>query len=473
MPKPIFGLRILSLILPLAFGSCHEVNSDSEQEETVFDYSSLVAMRPDSFMRPDLQWISSCRLPSDRYGFHLAFDGFDSTIWSSAPGLNHLEGFEWYFERPVNLGQVHIKTEQTGMFAQPDRVLVFTDRGQFECLPNIDATMPDSITRMKMVFILGANWSRVALPLKNSSFSSVVRVQKGLSMLFDSKPLGIAEIRFKSSTGILAPFVYSDGFVRITEQQKANDRFELNDGRRFSSIKLDTKTPERRLFFQFPDLRPILGFRIRSEFRAAACLQLAWHKPNGSTAFFTINQGDWEQKLSTDTVATKNISFTLRLLEGKEIGISEFDFWDGAKWYRIQEDSLQRKLDLNGWKASIPKDWPLNVAIGFDEGFVKKATGAADWDTERDALMAATTHQTVHVLFRANGLFEMLWKASKDAPNPYVLFSGNWKWTENKLDLKGNVWGQEGVFESQTEYSLIGNRMIPAGKAFPEFEFSY
>jgi hypothetical protein len=106
-----YRVLVFLLVSLLGLSRCNlEDGSNSEQEETAYDYSSLVAMHPDTLTRPNLQWISSYRLPGNQYGFHLAFDGSDSTYWSTAPGLNHLEGFEWQFNRPQNLGQICIKT---------------------------------------------------------------------------------------------------------------------------------------------------------------------------------------------------------------------------------------------------------------------------------------------------------------------------------------------------------------------------
>lgn len=478
IPRSFLPYRVLVFLMVSLFGlsRCNlEGGSNNEPEETPYDYSSLVAMHPDTLTRPNLQWISSYRLPSNQYGFHLAFDGSDSTYWSTAPGLNHLEGFEWQFNRPQNLGQICIKTVQSNMFAQLNRVLVLTDRGQIEGLPNLFFPIPDSIRWIKVVYLIDQNWSRVALPLNNSAFSSLVRIRKGLSVLFESKPLGTTEIQIKNQNGKFAPCISTDGFVRITEQPRAEERFDLNDGRRHSRLLFNGLVPERRIFFQFPDLRPVLGFRIHSDSSPAACLQLSWHKPNGSTELFQVNSGLWEHIFKSDTLATKNISFTLRLLEGQKMALTEFDFWDGARWYRVQEDSLQRKLDLNKLTMNIPAQWPVNKSILFDEWFSKNTAGAADWETERDASGAVASGQQVQALFRANGLFELLWyfKMNGEESLAYTLFSGNWKWNQGQLELSGTLWSKNGVFEKTAVYTPNGNRMIPQSREFPEFEFSY
>lgn len=464
------------LLIFIGIVGCGDSAADEEgQQEAAFDYSSLVAMEPDSFLRPDAQWISSYRLPATQYGFQMAFDGKDSTYWSTAPGLNHLEGFEWIFDGPVNLGHVHIKTVHGAVFSQPDRILVMSDQGQVWGLPNANIGLPDSITWLKVMFILDKNWSRVALPLRNSPFSSIVKNRKGLSVLFESKPIGISEIHVSNLGLTCAPFISTDGFVRITEQQRSNERFDLNDGRRNSWLELSHSIPERRIFVQFPDLRPILGFRIHSASTPISCLQLAWHKPNGSTDFFMVSNGIWEHRFRNDTLATKNISFTLRLLEGETMYISEFDFWDGARWFRVQEDSLQQKLDPKSYSSPLPSAWPLNKSISFDEGFGKATEGGSDWETERDASGETTASHHVLVLFRANGLFEMLWNSNKSvgADSNCKSFSGTWKWNQGKLELNGIVSLEKGVFEKKTIYSVLGNRLIPESKEFPEFEFTY
>lgn len=472
---PIYGLSMPALGLLLVVVGCNLNESEVEEEESPFDYSSLVAMVPDTFIRPGMQWVSSYRLPSEQYGFSMAFDGSDSTYWSTAPGLNNLEGFEWRFDEPLTLGKIGIKPMKGAMFAYPDRVLVYTDRGNLEAVPSGTLNLPDSIRWLKVVFMVDRNWSRVVLPLENTAFSSMVRVRKGFSTLFESKPLGISEIQMECSKGTIAPFLSSDGFSRITEQQQANQRFDLNDGRSFSSLHINQSIPERRIFYQFPNLRAILGFRLRSENSESACLQLAWHKPNGSSVFYDVNQGDWSHKLGSDTLATKNISFSLRLVEGKEISISEFDFWDGARWFRLQEDSVQKKLEFILPSGTTPEQWPLNKSILFDEGFAKKTDEALDWETERDASAVPTTSKRVIALFRSNGLFELLWtsETEKNGSQPYAVFSGNWIWNQGKLELKGMVWESDGVHQRTMEYTSKGNRLIPLLVGFPEFDYTY
>jgi len=465
----------MGLFSLLAFGSCSFGETGSQQTEDTFYYSNIVSMVPDTLVRPELQWVSSYRLPVEQYGFSLAFDGNDSTYWSTAPGLNHLEGFEWRFDEPIQLGLMSIKTIQAPMFSNPERILVITDRGQIQAIPGAITGLPDSIRWLKVLFLIDRNWSRVALPLENSAFSSLMRVKKGFSTLFESKPIGIAEIQFKSSRGTHSANLNTDGFSRITEQQRASQRFDINDGRSFSGLNLNDRMQERRIFYQFPDLRPILGFRIRSESTASACLQLAWHKPNGSTVFYEVNQGNWEHIFRTDTLATKNISFTLRLMEGNQIFLTEFDFWDGAKWYRLQEDSMQTKLGIKLKSETTPSQWPLNFSISFDEGFAPKIDGASEWETERDALRMPNISKKVFALFRANGLFELIWNSESetDTNRAFAVFSGNWNWEEGKLKLDGMIWNAEGVFKQKAEYLLKGTRLIPETGELPEFEFTY
>lgn len=464
---------ILGLGTLVALG-CNPEATTSDEESAPFDYSSLVSMVPDSNLRPAFQWISSYRLPHSKYGFQYAFDGNSQSYWSTLPGLNHLEGFEWTFERPIQGAKFRIALMQGDMFSKSLRILCFTDRGGVEATFNSWITIPDSSRMLKLVFLIDENWSRVALALKNSPFASLVRVRKGLATLFDSKPLGIAEIEFVLKGKKTAPFSTTDGFVRITEQPSADDRFSLNDGRAYSGIALNKQVKERRIFMQFPDLKPFLGFRVKCQSPSPSCVQLIWHKPNGSNQISFLNTGTSEQKFTLDTVATKNLSFTATLIEGESMNLMEFDFWDGAKWYRIQEDSIQFKIQSSKWITSIPEDWPINKAIWFDEAWSKSVPDAPDWETERDASVPESSSQWVQALFRGNGTFELLWSNTSDGDFfQYALYSGSWDWTNNVLNLNGYLWKNRGRQELKTSYKLNGKRLIPFISDMPEFEFSY
>ena len=152
----------------------------------------------------------------------------------------------------------------------------------------------------------------------------------------------------------------------------------------------------------------------------------------------------------------------------------EFDFWDGAKWYRIQEDSVQFKAHSSKWMRSTPPDWPLNKAIWFDEAWSKSVPEAPDWETERDATVSGSSGQWVQALFRGNGTFDLLWSSSSNGDSfPYSMYSGSWNWTDNGLKLTGYFWTENGRQELNTIYQLQGKRLIPASPNLPEFEFSY
>lgn len=467
----------LGIILGIGFAGVWGCNPDAttpNEESTPFDYSTVVSMHPDTNLRPEFQWISSYRLPFSKYGFDFAFDGDSQTYWSTLPGLNHLEGFEWTFEAPVQGAKFRIGWMEGDMFCKPSRILCFSDRGSIEASVNTWISLPDSIRKLKLVFLLDKQWSRVALALNNSPFSSQARVKKGLATLFESKPLGISEIEFIVANKKTAPFKTTDGFVRITEQPSSDERFSLNDGREYSGIVLNSLVKERRIFIQFPDLRAFLGFRVKGQSASPSCVQFVWHKPNGSSQMSYVNTGTVEHKFTIDTVATKNLSFTATLLEGESINLMEFDFWDGAKWYRIQEDSLQFKAHSSKWMRSLPNEWPLNKSIWFDEAWSKSVPEAPDWETERDATITSSSGQWVQALFRGNGTFELLWSSSSNGDSfPYSMYSGSWNWTDSGLKLTGYLWTENGREELNAGYQLQGKRLIPTSTNVPEFEFSY
>ncbi len=403
------------LILLLAFAalfSCGESAPEGQETLSKAQASDLLEAWPDSGIYPLRQHISSQHTPLEKFKIEHAFDGDPETRWESRVGLNVGEGMYWTFDG-LPAKEMQVDVAKGAGLARVSAIRVWLNGsflGQFPSGAPVSFHAP--VYELVVQLLCDEGWNPVSLPLNNRYGDSLMLTKRYFSKMYNSRPVGISEIRFLDHSGAVMPVKAKPRYsanMRVTGPGYKTDKYTLHDGFLNSGIRLRPGEGDRRFFYQFRTNLPLQGFRLFATGAEDARMTFRLFPPNGEEHSWEVKPGWNVLPVLKDTLGGRHFSFGWQEIPRiPELALMELDIWSGARWFQLVEDSVEsmplRRKDSLMKTALAPM---VDQVIRYERHWAKSPSDGTVWDGERDVPFDTQERQweRIESCFRADGSF--------------------------------------------------------------------